>query len=177
MLRAFDPMEPDLETLTELDALRSRHPHPPTAGSPAEAEALARFGAFFESFSPDRVGGLLAATYAEDIYFNDTLKAVRGRHTLAHYLAESAAAVEDCRVRVLSTTRTAEGEYLLRWRMSIRFKRFRRGVDTETVGLSHLRFDADGRVVYHQDYWNAADGLYEHIPVLGSLIRLIKRRL
>jgi hypothetical protein len=80
-------------------------------------------------------------------------------------------------VRVLSTTRTEEGEHLLRWQMVIRFKRFRRGLDTETVGMSHLRFDAQGRVVYHQDYWNAADGLYEHIPLLGSLIRMIKRRL
>jgi hypothetical protein len=166
-----------LETLSELDQIRRRHPDAPAADSTAETEALARFAAFFQSFSPDRVERLLPETYAEDVYFNDTLKAIRGRSALIHYLADSAAAVEDCRVRVLSTTRTEEGEHLLRWQMVIRFKRFRRGLDTETVGMSHLRFDAQGRVVYHQDYWNAADGLYEHIPLLGSLIRMIKRRL
>lgn len=166
-----------METLSELEQIRSRHPAPPLAGSPGEAEALARFGAFFQSFSPDRIERLVPDTYSEDVYFNDTLKSVRGREALKHYLRESAEAVEDCRVQVLSSTRTAEGEHLLRWRMSIRFKRFRRGVDTETVGLSHLRFDAQGRVIYHQDYWNAADGLYEHIPLLGALIRMIKRRL
>jgi len=166
-----------METLTELERKRREHPAPPSAGSAAESEALACFGKFFEDFSPDRIEKLLPDTYAEDIYFNDTLKAVSGRGALAHYLAGSAGAVEDCRVQVLSTTRTSEGEHLLRWRMSIRFKRLRRGVDTETVGLSHLRFGADGKVVYQQDYWNAADGIYEHIPVLGSLIRLIKRRL
>lgn len=166
-----------METLSELERLRTRHPATFAVGSAEEVEALARFAAFFQSFASDRIERLLPVTYAEDVYFNDTLKSIRGLPTLAHYLRDSADAVEDCRVQVLSNTRTAEGEYLLRWRMSIRFKRFRRGVETETVGLSHLRFNAHGLVVYHQDYWNAADGLYEHIPLLGSLIRLIKRRL
>jgi hypothetical protein len=176
-LRLLQPMEPGMETLIALEAARSAHPNPPLPGSPGEAEALARFARFFESFSPDRIERLLAETYAADVYFNDTLKTVRGVEPLAHYLRDSAEAVEACRVEVLATTRTAEGDHLLRWRMAIRFKRFRRGIDTETVGLSHLRFDAEGRVVYQQDYWNAADGLYEHIPLLGSLIRMIKRRL
>lgn len=166
-----------MQTLSELQQVRKRHPQPPPADSPAEREAVERFARFFEDFSGDRIGRLLQETYAEDVFFNDTLKTIRGREALAHYLDDSAAAVDDCRVQVLETTRTAADEHLVRWRMSIRFKRFRRGTDTETVGLSHLRFDADGRVVYQQDYWNAADGLYEHIPLIGQLIRMVKRRL
>lgn len=166
-----------MDTLNALDLARRTHPQPPTTGSAAETDALSRFAGFFSSFAADRISRLLPTTYADDIYFNDTLKAIRGRDSLAHYLGESAAAVEDCRVEILDTTRTAEGEHLVRWKMMIRFKRFRRGVDTWTVGLSHLRFDASGRVVYHQDYWNAADGLYEHVPLLGSMIRWIKSKL
>ena len=166
-----------MDTLAALDDLRRRHPHGPAAGSSAEQQALERFATFFSSFTADRLERLLPATYAADVYFNDTLKTVRGRDALAHYLAESAAAVEACRVEILDTTRTAQGEFLVRWKMMIRFKRFRRGVDTWSLGMSHLRFDAQGLVVYHQDYWNAADGLYEHIPLLGGMIRAIKRRL
>lgn len=165
-----------METLTELETMRRRHV-PPAAGSPDESAALARFGLFFSSFAPDRVHSLLPETYAEDVYFNDTLKAVRGRQALQHYLTESAAAVEHCRVEILDCTRTCEGEHLLRWRMSIRFRRFKRGQDTWTVGVSHLRFNAEGLVVYHQDYWNAADGLYRHLPVLGWMIEAIQKRL
>ncbi|HEU0152943.1 MAG TPA: nuclear transport factor 2 family protein [Arenimonas sp.] len=166
-----------METIETLARLRARHPSPPPAGSPAEAEALARFARFFSSFAPDRVATLLPDTYAEDVYFNDTLKAMEGRAALAHYLRDSAEAVESCRVEILETTRTAHDEHLVRWTMMIRFKKFRRGVDTWTVGMSHLRFDADGRVVYHQDYWNAAEGLFQHIPVIGTLINAVKRRL
>ena len=62
-----------METLHELDRIRARHPAPPAAGSEAETQAMARFASFFSSFAPDRVQTLLAETYAEDIYFNDTL--------------------------------------------------------------------------------------------------------
>jgi hypothetical protein len=43
--------------------------------------------------------------------------------------------------------------------------------------MSHLRFDADGRVALHHDFWNAAEGLYQYVPVLGAGIRAIQRRL
>jgi hypothetical protein len=43
-------------------------------------------------------------------------------------------------------------------------------------GSSHLRFNAAHQVMYHRDYWDAAEELYEKIPVLGSLMRLIKRK-
>lgn len=166
-----------METLTALDRARNHHPATPAAGSPEEAAALDRFAAFFSSFASDRIERLLKLTYAPDLYFNDTIKSFTDLDTLGHYLRESAEAVEDCRVTILERTRTEHGEYLVRWKMMIRFKKMKKGVDTWTVGMSHLRFDAEGRVAYHQDYWNAADGIYEHIPLLGAFIRLIKRRL
>jgi hypothetical protein len=32
-------------------------------------------------------------------------------------------------------------------------------------------------VADHRDYWDAAEELYEKLPVLGALMRLLKRRL
>jgi hypothetical protein len=166
-----------MEYLEALDAVRRRHGSPLAAGSAAEADALARFRAFFASFSPDKVDRLLDATYAEDVWFNDTLKTVAGRAALAPYLRESAHAVEDCRVEVHEIVGNGAGDYYARWSMMIRFKRFHRGHDTHSIGMSHLRFDAAGRVVLHQDFWNAADALYQYVPLLGAGIRAIKRRL
>ena len=42
-------------------------------------------------------------------------------------------------------------------------------------GATHLRFAADGRVSFHRDYWDAAEELYEKLPLLGSLMRGLKR--
>lgn len=166
-----------METLIALNAIRTQYPSPPVADSAAEAAAVENFKTFFSSFASDRIDKLLAATYANDIYFNDTLKTIRGIKDLAHYLKESAEAVQACRVEVIEVTRTAHDDHYFKWKMMIRFKRFKKGQDTWTVGMSHLRFNAEGLVVYHQDYWNATDGIFRHIPILGTLINAVIKRL
>jgi hypothetical protein len=165
-----------MDTLTELEAARRRHTDNFAPGSEAETTALKRFADFFCDFAPDRVARLLDATYAPDVYFNDNLKAVHGSTELAKYLDESAGGVENCRVLFEDFTRNKDGDYLVRWKMLIRFRKFAKGRDTWTVGISHLRFGADGRVVYHQDYWDSALGVYQYIPLLGAVIRAIRRR-
>lgn len=166
-----------METLKTLDAIRIQNPDTPPADSAEETAAIENFKHFFSSFAPDRIDNLLDKTYAADIYFNDTLKTIHGIDDLAHYLKESAEAVQECRVEVVEVTRTQNDDHYFRWKMMIRFKRFKKNQDTWTVGMSHLRFNAQGLVVYHQDYWNATDGLFRHIPVLGNMINAIIKRL
>ncbi len=166
-----------MDTLTELDAARRRHPENFVPGSASETAALKRFADFFGEFAPDRVVRLLDATYAPDVYFNDNLKAIHGSAALAKYLNDSAGGVEDCRVNFEDFSRNKDGDYLVRWKMLIRFRKFAKGRDTWTVGISHLRFTADGRLTYHQDYWDSALGLYQYIPLLGAAIRAIRRRI
>ncbi len=44
-------------------------------------------------------------------------------------------------------------------------------------GGSLLHFEPDGRVREHIDYWDAAGELYAQLPLLGALMRWLKRRL
>jgi hypothetical protein len=163
-----------METLDTLARVRLAHP---AVDEALAAAAIARFAAMFSNLTVEHVKGECGHVYSDDVFFNDTLKTVRGLDALRHYLMESAANVEDCKVEVQDATRTAQGDWLVRWTMMIRFRKLRRGVDTWTIGMSHLRLAADGRIAYQQDYWNAADGIYEHVPVLGAMIRMLKRRL
>ncbi|KAF0813074.1 hypothetical protein IGB42_02474 [Andreprevotia sp. IGB-42] len=50
------------------------------------------------------------------------------------------------------------------------------GRDYTVLGGSHLRFDADGLVIEHRDYWDAAEELFQKLPVIGSLIGWLRRR-
>ena len=70
----------------------------------------------------------------------------------------------------------AEGDQcFLTWDFLFRFRRFSR--DEQIVhGGSHLRFDAQGRVALHRDYWDAAEELYEKLPGIGAFMRFLKRR-
>jgi hypothetical protein len=66
------------------------------------------------------------------------------------------------------------GSALLTW--DLLFYARRLGSHEQTIhGATHLKFDADGRVSYHRDYWDAAEELYEKIPFLGGLMRVVKR--
>ena len=42
-------------------------------------------------------------------------------------------------------------------------------------GATHLCFAADGRVNSHRDYWDAAGELYEKLPLIGVLMRFLRR--
>ncbi len=160
-----------LERLQELDG-------EPTVerGSEDEEAAVARFREFFSVLSAENVRSKIDGVYAGDVWFNDTLKTVRGVDALREYFVESAEAVHECRVEMTDWARSG-GSYYFRWTMMIRFKKLRGGEPTGSIGMSHIRFDSRGRVVLHQDYWDSASGLFEHVPLLGGAIRMIKRRL
>jgi hypothetical protein len=44
------------------------------------------------------------------------------------------------------------------------------------LGASHLVFSDQGLVTLHRDYWDAAEELYEKLPLVGGLMRWLKRR-
>lgn len=183
VLLAACSSQPRKEAMSVLDwqkaALEATAPEKvgsPAPGSPEEAAAVARFQEYWSSFTPERVHAKVKDVYAADVYFDDTVKSVRGVAALEHYMAESAAGAESCTVEPEDWVRKGP-DFYIRWRMHIRFKKFRKGQTTSTLGLSHLRFDKDGKVAYHQDYWDSARGLWEHVPVLGWAIRKIKSRL
>jgi hypothetical protein len=61
----------------------------------------------------------------------------------------------------------------VRWTMEIRAKNLAGGRPVVTEGVSQLRFDDEGRIVLHQDFWNPATGIYQHLPLLGPAIRFV----
>jgi hypothetical protein len=43
--------------------------------------------------------------------------------------------------------------------------------------MTEVHFDQSGKVAAHLDHWDAASQLYEHVPLLGGVLRIIRRRL
>lgn len=170
---AVDPMAWHAESLkaTEAEATGA-----PASGSAAEKAAVEKFRGFFGDLREDLIKSNIRAVYAPDVRFNDTLKSIKGVEPLEHYLIETARGVESCKVEIDEVLTSTAGVYV-RWRMAIRFKKFKKGTTQESIGMTHLRFDKEGRVTYHQDYWDSGANLFEKIPVLGAGIRAVKRRL
>ncbi len=138
--------------------------------------ALERFNHFFADLTPERVRNDTALVYAADAILHDTLATHEGMEAVRAYLlrtAERAAGVKVDIIRVL----TDGSDAFLVWRMDITWSAFRqKGRTTRSHGMSHIRFDADGKVALHHDFWDSAGGFFEHLPLVGTLIRWIKRR-
>lgn len=141
-----------------------------------ERAAIDRFENLLSDFKAvdfrDRIGDV----YAEDAFFNDTLKTVRGVREIEQYLLASADAIDEGKVEFLDLV-AKDGNYYFRWSMTLRFKRFGGGEPRQSVGMTHIRFDADGKVVLHQDFWDSTGGLFEHLPGLGWVLRKAKDRI
>jgi hypothetical protein len=144
--------------------------------SPEEAEAIDRFKNYWSQLTEDRVRELLPTVYAENIWFNDTVKTITSRADLMNYMVKTAGHVASCQVEVKDIATSEEG-YYVRWEMHIVPKQADPGEVWSSIGLSHIRFNDEGLVVLHQDYWDSAGGMYEHLPGIGWLLRNIRARL
>jgi predicted SnoaL-like aldol condensation-catalyzing enzyme len=136
----------------------------------AGADAYIRF---FATLQPDRLD-LLDALTTPDVAFHDPFNDLHGRPALRRLLAEMFEQLEQPRFDILR--HAADGDvHFVRWRFTGR--RPGRSELIELEGVSELHVDADGRVRLHIDHWDAARQLYERVPVLGWLLRRIRRRL
>jgi hypothetical protein len=79
--------------------------------------------------------------------------------------------------RFIITDRVVDGnKCFLTWEFRFAFRRFQPTVEHCILGGSHLLLDEQGRITMHCDYWDAAEGLYEKLPVVGVLMRWLKRK-
>jgi hypothetical protein len=142
-------------------------------GDAGARAALSRAEALFSDMKPETVRERTLATYAEDAYLNDNLVALEGAQSIAGYFARTVANVSAIEVAFLDVSHSGP-EYYARWRMTVTSDRLDGGAPVVSHGVTHFRFDADGRILVHKDFWDAGTGLYEHVPVLGLLLRAVR---
>ena len=142
--------------------------------SPFTEDAVTRFIAFFENLSPADVA-TLGQVYAPDARFKDPFNEVQGVPAIQAIFAHMFGALDQPRFVV--TGRVVQGnQCFLTWDFLFAFQRFDKGVTQTVRGASHLVLDDEGLVTLHRDYWDAAEELYEKLPVVGALMRWLRRR-
>jgi ketosteroid isomerase-like protein len=128
---------------------------------------------FFESLAPADLPRL-ADLYTADAFFKDPFNEVRGVAAIQRIFGHMFEALETPRFVVRDVIVQGD-QCFLSWDFVFRMKRFSR--DEQCIrGGSHLLLAEDGRIKSHRDYWDAAEELYEKLPLVGSLMRWLKRR-
>ena len=135
--------------------------------------ALDRWCAFFETLSPATLDHI-ATLAVPELRFVDPFNDVTGRARVRALLGHMFETLEAPRFVVLH--RACDGDVgLIRWRFTARRPGHAAGFAIE--GMSEVRMAADGRVTAHIDHWDAAGQIYERVPLLGFVLRRIRRRL
>ena len=144
----------------------------PASHPAGAAPLLARFLQVYQELRHDTLQ-LLDEVYAQDIVFQDPLHRVEGLAELRRYFERMYQGVEEIRFDFGSVLQSGD-EAMLTWTMHLRHRRLRPGEALELPGATHLRWA--GKVHYHRDYFDAGALLYERLPVLGGVVRAIRRR-
>ena len=135
---------------------------------------VTRLVAFFESLSPASLNQL-SEFYAPQAYFKDPFNDVRGVAEIHKIFNHMYAALEQPRF-VVTDNIAQNDQCFLTWNFQFYFKNFDKTTLQTIRGGSHIKFEADGTVNFHRDYWDAAEELYEKLPWLGGLMRWLKVR-
>jgi len=138
--------------------------------------ALDHYLVAFGRYSEATIAADVRALYTADAYFNDQIKELRSAEAIAAYLERSASYLIAPAIEIEHAV-IADGEAYVRWTMEFHTRRRPTGEPTATRGISHLRFNRSGRITFHVDTWDVGAAVYEGVPVLGTLVRAVRRRL
>jgi hypothetical protein len=136
--------------------------------------AVARVVEFFEGLTPETVVDL-RTIYSTNARFKDPFNDVTGLGPIERIFQHMFVALE--RPRFVVTERVLQGsQCFLTWEFRFKFRRFDTDSEQVILGASHLVFDDTSLVCLHRDYWDAAEELYEKLPLVGGLMRWLKKR-
>jgi steroid delta-isomerase len=137
-------------------------------------DGLRRYTEFFERLSPDSLADI-ASVMTDDVRFVDPFNDVTGIDKTENIFRHMFDSISDARftVKHAGMAEGSDTEAMISWVLDCRF----RGKPYQIVGMSDVVFAPDGRVISHVDHWDAAQQFYEHLPIVGWLLRGIRRRL
>ncbi|EKD35816.1 MAG: hypothetical protein ACD_75C01768G0002 [uncultured bacterium] len=119
---------------------------------------------------------LLDTIYSDHIRFVDPAHEIVGLDRLRGYFAGLYGNVTSIEFDFRHEMRLGDEGYV-QWRMTFSHRRLKGGRPINVEGASYLQFDITNKVYFHRDYFDLGAMLYEQLPVLGTVVIALKRRL
>ncbi len=137
-------------------------------------DAVNNIVAYFETLTEVSVSRL-PEYYTDNAYFKDPFNEVRGVKHIQHIFAHMYTALDKPRF-IITTKIVEDNACFLVWDFKFYMKKYDKTKEQIIRGGSHLILNADGKIVSHRDYWDAAEELYEKLPVVGGVMRWLKKQ-
>lgn len=129
------------------------------------------YARYWETLSPSTTADLRNLA-RPDMVFRDPFNEIRGVDAVIAMLDRMFRDLE--RPRFAVTRIASDGPVsFIRWDFTFAL----RGRALRIEGVSEVELDNAGKVARHIDHWDAAGQVYERIPLLGGLLRQVRKRL
>ncbi len=114
------------------------------------------------------------ALYTQDVEFRDPLHTILGILALKSYMKSVYANSRDVRFEY-TDEQSGENWATIAWLMHFRHPSLAGGKLLSVRGITQIRFT--DRIFYHEDFYDLGAMVYQHVPVLGRIIRFINQRI
>ena len=148
----------------------------PTAGTDAERAMLAGIDDLFTNYTHENLAQKTTQVYAEEVYFRDAFRQLSSAAAIRDYMLSGLEPLTDAAF-VFNRVVRSGGEFYIDWTMRLDFKSTAPGTWEESIGMSHIRYNSEGKVIFHQDYWDPTDIVYRRIPIARQLIAYTKKKM
>lgn len=138
------------------------------------APRIEQFLKFYNGLSSSNLQQL-DQIYHADVEFTDPVHSLAGREALAEYFSHAYARLLYC--EFIGGQKMEQGDHgFLSWCMQMRHPAINKGELVTLDGCSVLRWQ-DGLIIYHRDYYDLTDMVYQYLPVIGWLTAKVKQRM
>ena len=108
-------------------------------------------------------------------YFIEGVFEIRGIKPIQRIFAHMYVALDKPRF-VITKKIVEDNTCFLAWDFKFYMKKYNKTTEQTIRGGSHLILNTEGKIVSHRDYWDAAEELYEKLPLVGALMRWLKKQ-
>ena len=129
---------------------------------------------FFENLTQITSLDHFKTVYDESVRFKDPFNEVIGINSVYNVFAHMYRNLDDPRFFIMEYVEKGNIAYI-KWEFHFSFKN--ESTQQMFEGVSRLEMNEEKRVIEHIDYWDVAEHMYEKMPVIGWMIRAIRRKI
>jgi hypothetical protein len=138
-------------------------------------DALEKFSSFYTDLASMRIEEL-ASIYSDDVIFIDPIAEHVGLSAVEGYFARLLENAKYCQFEIHSQLHATNSQCMVTWTMEYKTPRMNKGKAIKVDGLTILTLKKD-KIVFHRDYYDLGQMVYENVPLLGRVIKMIKRKM
>lgn len=135
---------------------------------------IEKFHNLYKSLSLDSIPRI-DSLYSPKMVFIDPVHRIEDRNLFKDYLINLLEPLNYCNFEIHSFINDGENSSAF-WTMKFSHKSFYNAKEIQVNGSSQLKWEGD-QIIFHRDYFDLGQMLYEKIPLLGRLIVWIKGKL